>query len=116
MPDRRLVYGAAAVLAAAAAWTAWRMSGNSDMAAPPRQVAAEDDLASFTSHTADGRPGVICERADHHAGYVYTVHRYPRACGGEITAVIHRGFSPMRIPAGTPDAQWIAAPPSEAMF
>jgi hypothetical protein len=91
-------------------------ANNADLPAPPRQVAPDDDLASFRNHNLDGHPGRICEAADHHGGYVYTQHRYPRIPGGEITALIHRGFSPMRIPANTPDAQWIASPPSEVMY
>jgi hypothetical protein len=52
---------------------------------------------------------------DHHAGYVYTPHRFPRTTGGEVTAAIHRGFSPMRVPRSE-DVQWLIAPPSEVSF
>jgi hypothetical protein len=81
--------------------------------APPKQPAPEDDLHDLLNPHPD-HP-VICHRDDHHAGYVYTPHRYPRVTGGEITAVIHRGFSPMRVP-NKADIQWLIAPPSEVMF
>jgi len=109
--------GAAILVLGGAAWAAMAGGqGAGDLAQPKRQPAPMDDIASFTTYSRDGHPGHLCEPADHHAGYVYTKHRYPRATGGEITAVIHHGFSPMRVPSGTPDAQWIVAPPSEVMF
>ena len=77
---------------------------------PPKQPHPDDDLERLTSSAAP-----YCHPEQHHAGYIYTPHRYPRSTGGEITALIHRGYSSMRIPAGTPDAQWIIAPPSEVM-
>ena len=98
------------------AWTAWRSQSESAMAQPQKQAQPEDDLIGFTAHTKDGHPGVICERDDHHQGYVYTPHRYPRAVGGEISNAIHYGWSAMRVPRNTPDAGWIVSPPSEVMF
>lgn len=77
---------------------------------PPRQASPDDDLARLTG---SGAPH--CHPEQHHAGYVYTPHRYPRSTGGEITAVIHKGFSTMRVPRDTPDVQWIIAPPSEVI-
>jgi hypothetical protein len=101
----------------AAAWAAMAGGqGAGDLAAPGRQPAPLDDIARFTGYSSDGHPGHVCPAADHHAGYVYTKHRYPRGVGGELSAVIHHGFSPMRVPSGTPDEQWITAPPSEVMF
>lgn len=108
--------GAAAVLIGGLVYAAYKTTGNADFTQPQAQAAPDDDLASFRNHNLDGHPGRVCERADHHAGYTYTRHRYPRVCGGEITALIHRGYSPMRIPRDTPDVQWIIAPPSEVMF
>jgi len=109
--------GAAAVLVlGAAAWATFASSPGGDLAAPAMQPAPLDDIARFTTYSNDGHPGHVCEPQDHHAGYVYTRHRYPRGVGGELSAVIHHGFSPMRVPSGTPDEQWIAAPPSEVMF
>jgi hypothetical protein len=81
--------------------------------APPKQAVPDDDLHDLLNPHPD-HP-VICHRDDHHHGYVYTPHRYPRVAGGEITAAIHRGFSPMRVP-NVEDVQWLIAPPSEVMF
>jgi len=111
-----LMLAAAVILAGALGVVAFTVSGNADFPAPEKQVAGDADLDPFTAHTTDGHPGHVCEIKDHHAGYTYTVHRYPRMTGGEITAVIHRGFAPMRIPQNTPDASWIASPPSEVMY
>lgn len=80
---------------------------------PPKQPVPEDDLHSYINPHPD-HP-VVCHRDDHHHGYVYTPHRYPRVPGGEITAVIHRGFSTMRVP-DVADVQWLIAPPSEVAF
>src|SRR5215469_17957415 len=77
---------------------------------PPKQPHPDDDLDRLTD---SGAPH--CHPQQHHAGYVYTPHRYPRTTGGEITALIHRGYSTMRIPAAD-DAQWMIAPPSEVMW
>jgi len=48
----------------------------------------------------------------HIGGYVYTPHRYPAACGNDITAAIHGGFSTMALPADG-DSLWIGAAPPE---
>lgn len=80
---------------------------------PPYQPQPEDDLHAMLNPHPD-HP-VVCGRDDHHAGYTYTPHRYPRVTGGEITAVIHRGFSTMRVPDSA-DVQWLIAPPSEVAF
>jgi hypothetical protein len=82
-------------------------------AQPPKQPQPDDDLARLTDPHPD-HP-LFCQPEDHHAGYVYTAHRYPRVAGGEITAAIHRGFGPMRIP-DMADVQWLIAPPSEVSF
>jgi hypothetical protein len=81
--------------------------------APPKQPVPDDDLHALLNPHPD-HP-VICGRDDHHAGYVYTPHRYPRVTGGEITAAIHRGWSSMRVP-NVADVQWLIAPPSEVSF
>ena len=109
--------GTAIVVLGGAAWATMSSGqGAGDLAKPKAQPAPADDIARFTTYSKDGHPGHLCEPSQHHAGYVYTRHRYPRAVGGEISAVIHHGFSTMRVPSGTPDEQWIVAPPSEAMF
>jgi hypothetical protein len=89
-------------------------SANADFPAPAKQAVGDADLDPFEPHTADGHPGHVCK--PYHGGYTYTPHRYPRMTGGEITAIIHRGFSPMRVPSNAPDANWIVSPPSEVSF
>jgi len=109
-------YGAAAVGALIAWYLLSRVIGTDATGgfnAPEKQAVPETDLAEYLNPHPE-HP-VICGRADHHAGYTYTPHRYPHAIGGEITAIIHRGFSPMRVP-NVADVQWMVAPPSEVMF
>jgi hypothetical protein len=107
--------GIALAITAALGYSAFRVSSNAGFNAPSKQAAPEDPLSGFGGHNLDGRPGNVCEPEVHLNGYTYTPHRYPRVTGGEITAVIHRGFSAMRVPSDTPDAQWIVAPPSEVI-
>jgi hypothetical protein len=102
------------IVAGALGYAAFSVSANADFPAPEKQAVGDADLDPFTGHTLDGHPGHVCE--PHHSGYVYTRHRYPRMTGGEITAIIHRGFAPMRVPQNTPDASWIVSPPSEVMY
>jgi hypothetical protein len=54
-------------------------------------------------------PGMACKDQK----LVYTPHRYPVSCGGQITTLIHRGFDAMRKPAPQ-DSDWMFQPPSEA--
>ena len=87
---------------------------NGGMPNPQRQPAPDDDEAALRIgyfRAVDGH-SVLCHPEDHHAGYTYTRHRYPRTVGGEVTNAIHRGFSSMRVP-NSDEAQWIIAPPSE---
>jgi uncharacterized membrane protein YagU involved in acid resistance len=106
---------ALAVAAAIIAGVSWQMvqAGTHGFNQPPRQPQPDDDLARMTDPHPD-HP-LFCQPEDHHAGYTYTPHRYPRVTGGEITALIHRGFSPMRVPRSA-DVQWLIAPPSEVSF
>ena len=110
-----IALAAAAILAGG--FLAWMLKDNAtgDFHQPPEQPTADTDLNRMMDHSLDGHPSVMCQPHEHHAGYTYTPHRYPRMMGGEITAVIHRGFSPMRIP-NEADVQWLIAPPSEVMF
>lgn len=48
-------------------------------------------------------------------GVTYTPHRYPNVTGGNITTLIHRGFSQLRQKAPQ-DSKWITRPPSEEMW
>lgn len=57
-----------------------------------------------------GRP--VLGPDQHLFGYVFTPHRYPPACGSDLTVAIHRGLSPMALPAEG-DMLWLSAPPSE---
>jgi hypothetical protein len=113
--SEQIAVGVTVAVAAALVYSAFRVSSNAGFSAPSKQAAPADPLADFGGHNLDGRPGNVCEPEVHLNGYVYTQHRYPRQTGGEITAVIHRGFSAMRVPVDTPDAQWIVAPPSEVI-
>ena len=51
-------------------------------------------------------PGVVTP------GLIFTPHRYPRVCGGELTTVIHYGHSRLAVPHER-DTNWITCPPSE---
>ena len=60
-------------------------------------------------------PGVP-DPSVHHVGpydLVYTPHRYPAACGNDISVLIHRGYATMALPR-TDEMTWLSAPPSEA--
>ena len=81
---------------------------------PQKQAAGDADVDPWLS-APDGYHH-MCKPHQHHHGYVYTPHRYPRVVGGELTAVIHRGYSTMRVPEATPDADWIVSPPSEVAW
>jgi hypothetical protein len=113
---QRKHWAALTVAAALAVLIAWQVLGpgrTGGFSQPPKQPAPDDDLARLTDPHPD-HPR-FCQPHQHHAGYVYTPHRYPRGVGGEITSAIHRGFSSMRIP-NERDVQWLIAPPSEVMF
>jgi hypothetical protein len=48
----------------------------------------------------------------HLRGVVYSAHRYPSVCGGDVSAVIKYGHRPLLIPHER-DTNWLTAPPSE---
>ena len=79
---------------------------------PPAELEAQARLGWFTA--IDGH-SVICAPEDHHAGYTYTPHRYPRTVGADVSAAIHHGFSVMRVP-NVEDVQWIISSPSEVAW
>jgi hypothetical protein len=113
-PAHWVMLGALAVIAATVAWPMFA-GGGSGFAQPQAQPVPDTDLNRIMDYQLDGHPGVACQPHQHHSGYTYTRHRYPRTVGGEITALIHKGYSPMRVPNVT-DVQWIIAPPSEVMW
>lgn len=55
---------------------------------------------------------VLCMPDEHLGQVVYTKHRYPQQCGGELSTVIHYGHSALNVPS-VREAQWITSPPSE---
>jgi hypothetical protein len=112
-PGHWIALAAAAAVIAVITWQMRQANATGDFPQPARQPQPDDDLARMTSPHPD-HP-VFCQPEDHHAGYVYTPHRYPRVAGGEISALIHRGFSSMRVP-NMQDVQWLIAPPSEVSF
>jgi len=75
---------------------------------------ATEDLAGFAARSVPepfSRPVI---GPDQHDGVVvYTPHRYPRACGAEISAVIHHGWQTMFLPHEK-DMTWLSRPPGEA--
>ena len=106
-----------AALAYAGYELASRSRENADLTAPPRQPSPEqyDALARLGFMVAQDGHSVICQPEDHHHGYTYTPHRYPRTVGGEVSSAIHHGFSSMRVP-NVQDVQWLISPPSEAAW
>jgi hypothetical protein len=111
-------YAALAVAAGLVAWLVWGQAKSTQptggLNAPPKQPPADNDLYRMGA-SPDPTCHAVVPDQQRHSGYTYTPHRYPRGCGGEITAVIHRGFSTMRVPA-VADVQWMIAPPSEVMW
>ena len=111
-------YVALAVAAGLIGWLVWSQFRSQEptggLFAPPKQPPADNDLYRMGLSPDPTAPSVV-PLSQHHDGYTYTPHRFPRVCGGEITAVIHRGFSTMRIPH-VADVQWMIAPPSEVAF
>ena len=121
MKDKERWILLAAVLGALA-YIGYSVSGmvtaNADLNAPPKQGLPEDALfqANLGLAVAPDGHSVFCQPGEHHAGYTYTPHRYPRSVGGNITNTIHHGFSSMRVPGNACDAQWIISPPSEVQW
>lgn len=57
-----------------------------------------------------GRP--VLGPDQHIGGVIYTPHRYPPACGADLTVAIHRGLTQLSLPASD-DMLWLSDPPSE---
>ncbi|HEX8865254.1 MAG TPA: hypothetical protein VF821_06305 [Lentzea sp.] len=110
-----------AIVVAAVAYFAYEavsmMHRNADLTAPPKQPTPDDFEAQARLgwfRAIDGH-SVLCHPEEHHAGYTYTPHRFPRTIGANITAAIHHGYSVMRVP-NVQDVQWIISPPSEVAW
>jgi hypothetical protein len=87
-----------------------KLSPGTSIKVPAR---ATEDVPAFTPP-----PGAPMMHSIHHVGpygLVYTPHRYPAACGAEITTLIHRGYHTMGLPAED-DVSWMSAPPGEAVL
>lgn len=117
-PEQWVMLGAALLIVAGGGyWLAGKSKANADLIAPPKQPMPDDHLfdpAAGLIVALDGHSR-LCLPDQHHAGYTYTPHRYPRTVGGELTNLIHHGFSSMRVP-NVDDAQWIISPPSEVQW
>jgi hypothetical protein len=48
----------------------------------------------------------------HVGGVVYSPHRYPLVCGGDVSSIIKYGHRPLLIPHER-DTGWLTSPPSE---
>jgi hypothetical protein len=67
-----------------------------------------EDVLPFTPPA--GAPVVGPDQ--HIKGVVYSAHRYPSVCGGDVSAVIKYGHHPLLIPHER-DSNWLTSPPSE---
>lgn len=112
--------GGLAVLAIAGYKGAAAITVNADLNAPPVQPADPRDTDMHAAMSAlnqpDGHRQNVCLPHQHFDGYVYTAHRFPRTVGGEITALIHHGYTSAGIPAKGDLAEWMIRPPSEVAW
>lgn len=89
-------------------WLAVRASPGGGIKVPARAV---EDVKSFTVPPGQPVVGVY----DHVGAVVFTPHRYPRVCGGEMSALINGGFGTLQLPHED-DMTWLIRPPSEVSF
>jgi hypothetical protein len=82
-----------------------KMAPGSSFKVPDR---ATEDVPPFTP--PPGRP--VLGPDQHVGGVVYTPHRYPPACGSDLTVAIHRGLTQLGLPAEG-DMLWLSNPPGE---
>ena len=101
----KIILGLLAVIAGGIAWTAVRASPNGGIRVPSR--ASEDVNFWYSPIQA---PIVGVDQLMN--GIAYHPHRYPKLCGGEITTLLHRGWSTVSLPAEG-DMDWLSQPPSE---
>lgn len=116
-PEQWVLLGLAlAAVAWATVYVVGRTSHGNGLSAPEHQPLPEDYEARLRVEGMTGdMHSHLCYPHEHHAGYTYTRHRYPRSVGGEVSTLIHRGWSQMRIP-NEGDVQWIISPPSEVAW
>lgn len=93
-----LAVAAGLAVAGFCAWQAMSRAGGA-----PVPAFAEDANNIIAGHLAD-----VSELHQ----VTWTRHRYPARCGGEISAVIHGGWSQARIPCAA-GSEWMTNPPSE---
>lgn len=82
-----------------------KMSPGASIKVPAR---ATEDLPPFIP--PPGRP--VLGPDQHVGGVTYTPHRYPPACGADLTVAIHRGLTQLGLPAEG-DMLWLSNPPGE---
>lgn len=75
------------------------------------QKAGGPSIPAFTEDVNDVFAGHLASASELHQ-VTWTRHRYPARTGGEITAVIHGGWSQARIP-DVPGSGWMTRPPAE---
>ena len=105
--NEKLVLGGLAVVAAGLALCGAKMAPGGSIKYPKYQGAPA--WPPFTP------PPGVPDPSIHHIGpygLVYTPHRYPSTCGNDISALIHHGYSTMRLPKDG-EMTWLSAPPSE---
>ena len=110
-----LLAAALALVAYIGADWAGRRGRHTDLYAPEKQPAPVEQEPLIRAHILADGYSRLCQPEDHHAGYTYTPHRYPRSVGGDVTTLIHHGYSSMRIP-NVQDVQWLISPPSEVAW
>jgi hypothetical protein len=96
---RQIAVGGAVAVAAALLWAGMRQAGGA-----PQPAFTEDLMPPLEPHLA--------QPADLTAA-MFLQHRYPVSVGGEISAVIHRGWNSTRIDETDPMSNWAMFPPSE---
>lgn len=99
------VLGGLAVVALACMAAGSKMSPGGSVKVP---ASVTEDWAPF--RPPPGRP--VLGPDQHVGGVVFTPHRYPPACGSDLTVAIHRGLTQLSLPAEG-DMLWMSAPPSE---
>lgn len=82
-----------------------KMSPGASIKVPARET---ESIPPFTP--PPGRPVLGPEQ--HVGGVTFTPHRYPAACGSDLTAAIHHGMTVMSLPAEG-DMLWLSNPPGE---